>query len=172
MKKKLQNQTPDCQLGHLDQIHRPLNALEGMWQLRNRAKRIIKRRLAFVKNVTQKALRNQLLSPSNTVELQPAPLKAGDSVRIRSEAEIKATLGKWNDLEGCAFMEEMWSYSGTTQLVLKRVERFLDERDYRTKKVRGIVILDRVNCQGTVDFGPCDRNCFFFWREEWLEKTT
>jgi hypothetical protein len=25
-------------------------------------------------------------------------------------------------------------------------------------------------CQGTKDFGRCDRSCFFFWREEWLEK--
>jgi len=27
-----------------------------------------------------------------------------------------------------------------------------------------------VYCQGTPDLGRCDRSCFYFWREEWLEK--
>jgi hypothetical protein len=38
------------------------------------------------------------------------------------------------------------------------------------KQCKGIVILENVFCQGTKDFGACDRTCFFFWREEWLEK--
>ena len=67
-------------------------------------------------------------------------------------------------------MEEMWPYCGTTQKVFKRVEKFLDERDYLLKKCRGIVILEGIFCEGTKDFGQCDRSCFFFWREEWLEK--
>jgi hypothetical protein len=67
-------------------------------------------------------------------------------------------------------MEEMWEYCGTTHKVLKRVEKFLDERDYLIKKCNGMVILEGVYCQGTVDFGECDRTCFIFWREEWLEK--
>jgi hypothetical protein len=25
-------------------------------------------------------------------------------------------------------------------------------------------------CKGTAEFGTCDRSCFVFWREEWLEK--
>jgi hypothetical protein len=50
------------------------------------------------------------------------------------------------------------------------VEKFLDERDYLMKKCKGMVTLDGVLCEGTIDFGACDRGCFFFWREEWLEK--
>ena len=38
------------------------------------------------------------------------------------------------------------------------------------QKSNGIVILENVICQGTIDFGKCDRSCFYFWREEWLEK--
>jgi hypothetical protein len=38
------------------------------------------------------------------------------------------------------------------------------------KNIKGIIILDGVFCQGTKDFGACDRTCFYFWREEWLEK--
>jgi hypothetical protein len=99
-----------------------------------------------------------------------SPIQAGDLIRIKSKAEIRATLGLWNEMRGCTFMEEMWSYCGTTHRVLKRVEKFMDERSYKIKKARGLVILEDVICQGTVDFGPCDRSCFFFWREEWLEK--
>jgi hypothetical protein len=97
-------------------------------------------------------------------------LKAGDVVRVRSREEIQATLDPWKELRGCAFLEYMWEYCGTTQRVFKAMERFLDERDYKVKKVNGIVILEGVICPGTPVFGRCDRSCFLFWREEWLEK--
>ena len=47
---------------------------------------------------------------------------------------------------------------------------FLDERDHRLKKCRGVLLLEGALCQGTAKFGRCDRSCFYFWREEWLEK--
>jgi len=97
-------------------------------------------------------------------------LQPGDAVSVLSKEEIQKTLNHWNGLKGCAFMEEMWVYCGTTQRVLKRVNSFLDERDYKMKKCKGIVILDGVMCNGTKDFGKCDRSCFFFWRDEWLKK--
>jgi len=97
-------------------------------------------------------------------------LQAGDMVRVKPWEEVKGTLDKWNMLSRCGFMEEMKPYCGTTHKVLKRVEKFLDERDYLMKKCKGIVILDGVFCEGTKDYGKCDRMCFFFWREEWLEK--
>ncbi len=98
-------------------------------------------------------------------------LNAGDLVRVRSREEIQATLDRWRSLKGCAFLDEMTRYCGTTQRVLKRVERFIDEKDYRLKKARGIVLLEGVLCSGTGVTGRCDRACFFFWREEWLEKS-
>lgn len=97
-------------------------------------------------------------------------LKAGDRVRIRSKEEIYATLDMWKENKGCGFMKEMEQYCGTSQVVLKPVERFLDERDYKMKSTRGIVILEGLNCQGIEGYGRCDRNCFYFWRVEWLEK--
>lgn len=98
------------------------------------------------------------------------PLQAGDLVRVRPQAEIEATLNHWRQLKGCTFMPEMAQYCGTVQRVLKRMERFVDERDLRAKRATGIVLLEGVLCQGTADFGPCDRACHLFWREEWLEK--
>ena len=97
-------------------------------------------------------------------------LRAGDLVRVRSKEEVQASLNYWNELKGCGFLDGMWQYCGTTQRVLKPLERFLDERDYRVKTCKGIVLLEGLMCQGTVEFGRCDRSCLFFWREEWLEK--
>jgi hypothetical protein len=110
------------------------------------------------------------LSPLPTAAASAASLKAGDLVRVRSRQEIQATLDSWKELKGCLFMEDMWRYCGTTQRVLKRVERFVDERDYQVKKCKGIALLEGLTCEGTADYGRCDRACFFFWREEWLEK--
>jgi hypothetical protein len=73
-------------------------------------------------------------------------------------------------LRGCGFMPEMEKYCETNQKVFKIIQKFLDERDYLMKKCKGMVILENVFCEGTIDFGRCDRTCFFFWREEWLEK--
>lgn len=102
---------------------------------------------------------------TSTIDFRP-----GDVVRIRSEQEIQATLDCWGALKGCAFMPEMVPYCDTTQRVLKPVEIFLDERDYRLRKAQGIVLLENLMCQGTKVYGRCDRSCFYFWRQEWLEK--
>lgn len=122
------------------------------------------------------------VSGLSTVESNPNPnpkqnqkqsvstFKAGDRVRVRSLEEIEATLDHLGKTKGCAFLKAMEQYCGTEQRVLKPVERFVDERDLRVKKCKGIVLLEGVMCPGTTTFGRCDRCCFLFWREEWLEK--
>jgi hypothetical protein len=102
--------------------------------------------------------------------LPPFQLKAGDLVRIRPELEIKRTLNRWGIFKGCMFMPEMAKYCGTVQRVFRVMERFVDERDYRVKKCQGIILLEGLHCQGTSDYGRCDRACFYFWRIEWLER--
>lgn len=97
-------------------------------------------------------------------------LEAGDWVRVKSLEEINATLNMWRQLRGCAFMEEMEPYCGTVQRVLRPVRRFVDERDLRVVRSKGIVLLEGLVCRGTAGIGPCDRNCLYFWRVEWLEK--
>jgi hypothetical protein len=123
------------------------------------------------------SLANWLFRASGRAQRPPTPvslptdrLQAGDPVRVRHEEDIVATLNHWRQLRGCAFMPEMVRYCGTSQRVLKPMHRFVDERDLRVKRCRGIVLLEGVMCQGTADFGPCDRSCHLFWREEWLEK--
>jgi hypothetical protein len=108
--------------------------------------------------------------PGAPAELVPGCLSAGDRVRVRSRPEVEATLDQWGELNHCGFMEAMWPHCGTVQRVFKPVRRFIDERDYRARQASGLVLLEGLTCSGTPLLGPCDRACFFFWREEWLEK--
>jgi len=134
-------------------------------------KRVVKQRLARYYLALNRALRRGQPPPAPQVAAPAAaPLQAGDRVRVKSRAEIEATVGVFKDLKGLTFMPEMWPYCGTEQRVFKRLVRFFDERDYQVRRARGIVLLEGLMCEGTAMFGPCDRSCFFFWREEWLEK--
>ena len=143
-----------------------------------RLKLMLKRRLSVraqkkikrvIGSLLDLASRRSSPKPSEAVpdERPLMRLASGDWVRIRSKEQIEATLDRWQSLKGCGFMDGMASYCGTTQRVLKRVERFMDERDFRLKKASGVVLIEGLMCSGG---GRCDRSCFYFWREEWLEK--
>ncbi|NLF79484.1 MAG: glycosyltransferase family 4 protein [Chloroflexi bacterium] len=136
-------------------------------QLSPSTKRRLKQRVARWQTRLASARGNP---PPEPVSLPRQNLNAGDLVRVRTREEIAATLNQWQEFKGCGFMEPMWDYCGTTQRVLKPVRQFLDERDYRMKACRGIVLLENVTCNGLPEYGPCDRGCFIFWREEWLKK--
>jgi hypothetical protein len=161
---------PQCQIHDLERMSEPLGRIEKVWQLRNLFKRIIKRRIRFVRTWLFMATRAQNEISTLAVQKEARALQAGDLVRVRSNEQIQATLDHWNRLRGCDFMEEMWAFCGETHRVLKRVDKFLDERTYTIRRSRGIVVLEGVMCAGTRDLGACDRCCLFFWREEWLEK--
>jgi hypothetical protein len=170
-----------CQLQLLPQMAEGHAKIADL-TLPKRLKLFLKRRLsparkrAIKKGIAQIIDRFARITGREVVPARPdhavlaIDLKAGDRVRVRSRAEIQTTLGRWNDLRGCVFMEEMARYCDTKQRVLKPVQRFLDERDYRMKKCGGLVLLEGVMCEGMTEYGPCDRSCYFFWRTEWLEK--
>ena len=160
----------ECQIYTLGRMSEPLGRFERIWQLRYRLRHTIKRRLRYIRNWLFRGKYERSVSSSSDAYTESEILRAGDLVRVKSRGDIQATLDRWNRLKGCDMMEEMWPYCGTSQRVFKRVEKFLDERDYRIKRCSGIVLLEGLMCEGTVDFGPCDRSCYYFWREEWLEK--
>ena len=123
----------------------------------------------IINRLTKLFVRTKEVSCPET-SVQASGLKPGDLVRVRSEAEIRASLDHFGRLKGCMFMPEMLPYCGTVQRVFRPMTRFVDERDYHVKKCRGIVLLDGLQCQGTSHYGRCDRACYYFWREEWLEE--
>jgi hypothetical protein len=162
--------TSKCQLQFYAEVAQPISKLQILWQFRNRLKRFSKRRLNYIQQFWREMSSRRKEGSIGGKELTAEHLQAGDVVRVRSREEIKDLLDRWGELKGCGFMEEMWVYCDTNQVVRKRVERFLDEATFRTYTAKGLVVLEGLMCEGTVDFGRCDRSCFYFWREEWMEK--
>lgn len=178
---KLEEAQLNCQIPYLKRVSEGLAEVPPE-SLCRRMKLMIRRRLSPGKERAFKNRTNDLMnrfceltgrgtrpsaSPANALS---AGLQAGEYVRVRSLPEIDGTLNQWRQLKGCTFMPEMAEYCGTRQRVLKPMKRFVDERDLRVKKSNGIILLEGVVCKGTAEFGSCDRSCFVFWREEWLEK--
>jgi hypothetical protein len=178
---KLDESGLSCQIPNLKVIGDRIASVESQSMAR-RLKLFIRRRLSPRQERAFKNFSNNLINHITLVvggDVKPAisqtsvtngQLKSGDWVRVRSIEEIQASLNHWRQLKGCAFMPEMAQYCETTQRVLKPMQRFVDERDLIVKRTSGIILLEGVMCQGTANFGRCDRSCLFFWREEWLEK--
>jgi len=97
-------------------------------------------------------------------------LRPGDLVRVRPYYQIKNTLDNKGYYKGMLFIDDMVQYCGKTYKIFKSVNKVFMHRDNKMQKCRGVVLLEDVLCHG---YGPeidCDRTCFFFWKEAWLEK--
>lgn len=164
-------QDEKCQIMSLPNLSETPSFFQIAWKRVKNLKWTIGRRIVYLENCLMEAAREIKGYPRNSMaQCATFVLKPGDLVKVKSEREIKETLNRWNKLKGCGIMDGMWQYCGTEQRVLKDVKQFLDERDYLMKKCKGIIILDGIICDGTKWYGPCDRSCYYFWREEWLEK--
>jgi len=113
----------------------------------------------------------QTPSLADTARQAAAPLAPGDRVRVRALQEITQTLDDSGRCHGCAFLAPMGGFCGREFRVLRRVERFFDERRWRMLRCQNVVLLERVHCDGSGHPATrgCDRMCYFFWRTEWLE---
>jgi hypothetical protein len=105
----------------------------------------------------------------------PLGLRPGDRVRVKSLEEIRRTLDARGRCDRLAFMPSAMSkYCGAVFAVHKPVRFFFDERQQRLCRLRDVVILEGVFCEPPLeipeDWGGCDRTCFLFWKEAWLER--
>ncbi|VVB59248.1 Uncharacterised protein [uncultured archaeon] len=129
----------------------------------------------FIREI-RKFKTKKMISQKEDAKDTPSPpaidLKPENLVRVRSREQILQTLDENHKLDGCLFMEEMWQYCGSQHKVLKRVNYFFDERGAKLYKACNIVLLEGIHCSGKQGtFLPqCDRNCYVFWKEKWLEK--
>jgi len=101
-------------------------------------------------------------------------LQPGERVRVREWNDILATLDEHSSCQGLGWMPLMRAFCGTEQTVLRRVDRFFDERTRRMLRPRGVVLLEDVHCRPSADapedYAGCARTCLLFWKEAWLEK--
>jgi hypothetical protein len=104
---------------------------------------------------------------AETPELRP-----GQLVRIRSKEQIARTLGPNGKNKGLWFDREMLVYCGKTARVLRRIDRFVDERTGKMHELRNdCYVLDGIVCSGDRSTGRrfCPRAIYPFWRACWLE---
>lgn len=97
-------------------------------------------------------------------------LKPGDKVRVREWSEIRRTLDERRCCDGLLFCTEMEEYCGKENTILKKVHKIIDYYNKGVRTFKKTYILDKVICKGNKDYPECDRMCFFFWKEQWLEK--
>src|SRR5262245_50536099 len=104
-------------------------------------------------------------TPDGALDLRP-----GELVRVKSKAEIVATLDRGNRNRGLSFDPEMLWYCGRQARVLRRVERVVDERTGRLLRLRrACIVLEGVTCRGAYH-RCCPRADYPYWREVWLER--
>lgn len=108
------------------------------------------------------------------IKVPPLGLQPGEMVRVKSYAEILKTLDANRCYEGCALMPIMREFCGRTYTVRKRIDHFFDERNRKLLKAKNMVILNEVHCHSEPDnygdWAGCDRSCYLFWKEAWLER--
>jgi hypothetical protein len=96
-------------------------------------------------------------------------LQVGERVRVRSRAEVLATLDANQKNRGLWFDAEMMPYCGQEGVVKDRIERIVDETTGRLLKLRDCIVVDGMVCQGQYH-RLCPRSDYAYWRESWLER--
>ena len=98
---------------------------------------------------------------------------SGEMVRVKSFEELTQYLDEHNRTEGLTFMPGMQELCGREFKVLKRVRAIFDEREWRMLRIKNTYILEGAICdsRGLYEREGCDRCCFYFWKDVWLEKT-
>jgi hypothetical protein len=104
---------------------------------------------------------------------QDLGLKPGESVRVKSPEEIRATLNVQGRNRGMWFDQEMVKYCGQRYTVEMRVDRLIDEVTGKMLSMKYPCIqLQGVTCAGecTADRLGCPRGINAYWREIWLQR--
>jgi len=143
------------------------------WHLENRGLfPTLRRILSFLVERAQRSLRlkrkavkkQPVRSYNEVLNLQP-----GEWVEVKPEDEILKTLDENGRNLGLSFDAEMRKYCGGRLRVFRRVERIcMESSPGEVRRLKNTVILEGVICEGT-SIG-CDRACFYFWREAWLQR--
>jgi hypothetical protein len=101
-------------------------------------------------------------------------LKAGEYVRIKLQAAIEQTVGRFGKNRGLRFdPEEMAPYCGRVVMVRKAVTKIIDEPTGKMLQMKQpCIMLEGVVCKA--EYAPCRLNCPraipSYWREIWLER--
>jgi hypothetical protein len=146
----------------------PTRPYKLLWQIRHQGLRqafqvtVLRIRRAIVSFTGNQRHTKNKTQPPEILNLHP-----GELVCVRPESEILATLDKCDQCKGLAWMPMMRDYCGKKFKVYKQVNKIVLESTGQIRKLKNTVLLENAVCNGI--YG-CDRSCFFFWKEAWLER--
>jgi hypothetical protein len=103
--------------------------------------------------------------PEQVLDLQP-----GELVEVRSEEDIRRTLDSSSRTRGLGFMAGMARHCGKRYRVYKQVRTIILESSGEVRRLKNTVLLEGVICDG--EHFVCDRSCFYFWKEAWLQRVS
>ena len=96
-------------------------------------------------------------------------VEPGTLIRVKSAAEIAATLDDRGSLDGLPFMPEMLRFCGREFQVAARIEKTCVEGCGVRRFARNdVVTLEGLRCDGSSHDG-CAVSCAIFWKEAWLK---
>ena len=99
----------------------------------------------------------------------PDKLRRGDTVEVRSWAEIQATLDENGMREGLAFMPEMLKHCGQLFVVSKRITGAYESAFGGSQAIRDVVLLRNARCDGS-GHNACAKACIPCWKQSWLKR--
>jgi hypothetical protein len=105
-----------------------------------------------------------------SVDVRPLNLHAGDTVEVRSEQDILATLDENGGMDGMPFMPEMLEFCGKRFRVYKRADKTCDTITVTgSRRIYDTVHLEGLRCTGQAHDG-CQAMCLLYWKEAWLRR--
>jgi len=137
----------------------------------NKSKTILKIIILYLKDKMAKIITTRNRN-GNKRKFNKLDIHLGDIVKVRSKREIQRILDKHGEYKGCSFIREMYDHCDKKYKVYKKIHYFYDEASREMRSCKNILILENVTCSGRQRLYSknCNRNCFLFWRVEWLEK--
>ena len=121
-----------------------------------------------------------LRGPHERTPTMSLGLKPGNVVRLKSRAEMEATLDHRGRNRGMGICYEMTRYCEGQAEVQDRVDRIIDERTGKMREISNTVTLRNMRsrmmtlrdleCLCFNELGDCPRGELMYWREIWLER--
>lgn len=96
-------------------------------------------------------------------------VEKGEVVEVLPWNEIVRTLDENGSLDGLPFMPEMLPYCGRKLTVTQRLERTCEELEGGMRRIRSVVFLNDLRCDGSAH-GGCQKGCCFLWKDAWLRR--
>src|SRR5262245_23583587 len=181
-----------CQTTALPQATEPFPGKKKLWMLRVALREIrdgdrtlpeLLRMLVLWcwQRLVRKVHRDRWLAgPGGRTPTASVGLVPGERIRVKSRAEVVATLDAYRSNRGLGVCHEMTRCYGAEAEVRQRIDRIIDEKTALMRELRNTVSLQNVKgwgidmpdaaCLCFDELGDCPRGEMMFWREIWLER--